>query len=616
MKKILFLLLPLCSFSQTEKEREFIRTQSNAQTVLDIKGYYKEYMEQQSLLIEKFKRENKQIDVNVLSLQRIVDGQPVFFETDNATSVSSIRGNAVYPGGSLGLNVTGAGIYAGVWDGGRIRDTHQELVGRTFIDDASTSLVQHGTHVTGTIIAQGVNPLRRGFAYQGLARCSDWNNDINEMISFADQGYLVSNHSYGNNAASLQIAYFGNYNSQSREVDDAMNAYPYYQIVKSAGNDNGNTALSQYNIKGGYDLINGVSTAKNVLTVAATENVGIYNDASDVHIASFSNWGPTDDGRIKPDLAAKGVNIFSCNSTSDTAYTQLSGTSMAAPAITGSILLLQQHYHNLTPSAFMKAATVRGLLCHSTREAGLTPGPDYQFGWGLADVSNAAVLISGKGNSTILSELTLSNSQTFTRTFTINAVQDIKASIAWTDPTGFSNGSGVEDDRTPRLINNLDLKILKDGVTYYPWKLDPDNPTQEATNTGDNNVDNVEQVQIFNAAPGTYTIQVTHKAVLVNGSQDFSLIANGSLGLSLNTDDFVADNEFFVYPSPASEVLHFSNPNSLDIDNIRIVDISGKTVYENNEPTDSINISNLQSGVYFISFKTDARTFVKKFVKQ
>lgn len=616
MKNFLFLLVPLLSFSQNEHERQAIQSVSESKKVSVIKDYYKSYMDEQNRLISQFKAENRHLDFNLLSLQRVIDGQPIFFQTENATSVASVRANSVYPGGSLGLNVTGAGMTAGIWDGGRVRTTHQDLTGRAIQVDGATAVNQHATHVTGTVIGQGITLSRRGFAYQASAQCNDWTNDITEMFNFATSGYLVSNHSYGNIAANLQTPYFGNYNSQSREIDDIMNVFPYYQVVKSAGNDNGNTALMQYNLKGGYDLINGTSTAKNIITVAATEHVGTYNDPSDVEIASFSNWGPTDDGRIKPDIAAKGVGIFSTNSSSDTAYTQLSGTSMAAPAVTGSIVLLQKHYNNLNPATFMRSATTRALICHTTREAGPMPGPDYQFGWGLLDVYNAAQLISGKGTTTIMEELTLQQSQTYTRTFTITSPQDLKATIVWTDPTGFSNGNGVEDDRTPRLINNLDLKIIKDGTTYYPWKLDPDNPSGAATNTGDNDVDNIERVEIFNAAPGTYTIQVSHKGTLQNGTQDFTLVANSANGLTLNAPDFIADNAFFVYPNPAADMLYFSNPDHLDFSGVSITDISGKLVFNGTAQTTAIDVSGFQSGVYFVKFVTAEKAYIKKFIKK
>lgn len=617
MKKIILLLLFVnYSFSQNEVERNRIVDSYNKSAVDSIKLGYQNYMSEQNYLISEYLQKNQQSNMDRFSLQRIVDGNPIFFATDNASSVSSIRGNSLYPGGSLGLNVTGQGITVGVWDGGKVRDTHQELTGRITLGDSSTDLSSHGTHVTGTIIAQGVVATRRGFAYQASGMTHDWTNDINEMITYASSGYLVSNHSYGNIAANLQTYYFGNYNSQSIEIDNVMNAFPYYQVVKSAGNDRNNTSIFQVNLKGGYDLLSGVSTAKNVLTVAAVEEVNTYSGPEDVVMSSFSNYGPTDDGRIKPEISAKGVNIFSTNSTSNTAYTQLSGTSMAAPAITGLIALLQKHYNNLYPSTYMKAASVRGLLCQSVREAGLSDGPDYEFGFGLADGYNAANVITNKGSSAIFSELNLANSATYTISFAINTVQDINVVIAWNDPTGSSNIVNDEDNRTPRLKNNLDLKVIKNGNIFYPWKLDPDQPSAAATNSSDNDVDNIEKIQIFNAEPGNYTIQVNHKGSLVGGSQDYTLIATTTNGLTLNSPDFVADNNFFVYPIPAKDLINFSNPNNFDVKQVTITDVTGKLVVSN--PTissNSIDVSNLQAGVYFITFTTDGGSTVKKFIK-
>lgn len=617
MKKFLLLLLiASAGYSQTTEEKRKIVSSYNKAVTDSIKLEYQNYIAEQNRLIADYLKNNPHENTEFSSLQRIVDGQPIFFTIDNATSVSSIRGNALYPGGSLGLNVTGQGVTVGVWDGGKVRDTHQELTGRITLGDSETDLSSHGTHVTGTIMASGVVASRKGFAYQASGITHYWDNDINEMITFAANGHLVSNHSYGNIASNLQTYYFGNYNSQSIEVDNVMNAFPYYQVVKSAGNDRNNTSLLQVNLKDGYDLLSGVSTAKNVLTVAAVEQVTVYNAPEDVIMSTFSNYGPTDDGRIKPEIAAKGVNIFSTNSTSNTAYTPLSGTSMAAPAITGLIALLQKHYNNLNPSNYMKAASVRALLCQSAREAGLNPGPDYEFGFGLADGYNAANVITNKGTTSIFDELNLPNTTTFTKTFSINSTQDINVIIAWNDPTGNSNVINDEDNRTPRLKNNLDLKVIKDGTTYYPWKLDPDLPTEAATNNSDNDVDNIEKVQIFNAGAGTYTIQVSHKGNLQGGSQDFSLIATTTNGLTLNSPDFIADNNFYLFPVPAMDVINFSNPNNFDVKEVLITDITGKLVAVNPVITsNSIDVSNLQSGVYFIKFTAEGFSTVKKFIK-
>jgi len=61
------------------------------------------------------------------------------------------------------------------------------------------------------------------------------------------------------------------------------------------------------------------ANAKNILTVGAVEGIpGGYNRKEDVIMSSFSSWGPTDDGRIKPDLVADGVGVYSTNASTNT----------------------------------------------------------------------------------------------------------------------------------------------------------------------------------------------------------------------------------------------------------------------------------------------------------
>src|SRR5690606_10413598 len=150
----------------------------------------------------------------------------------------------------------------------------------------------------------------------------------------------------------------------------------------------GNTQQYQYNqapntgtAADAHDLLLGYALSKNGLTVAAADEV-VFDDQQNIksaQIASFSNFGPTDDGRIKPDITGEGVNVYSAYSDTNTSYEAQSGTSMAAPGVTGALLLLQQYYKE-THADFMKAATVKGLSLHTADEAGDDPGPDARFG--------------------------------------------------------------------------------------------------------------------------------------------------------------------------------------------------------------------------------------------
>jgi hypothetical protein len=267
----------------------------------------------------------------------------------------------------------------------------------------------------------------------------------------------------------------------------------------------------------------------------------------------------------------------------------------------------------------MRASTVRGLICHSAREANFYPGPDYEYGWGLADGLAAANIITNRNVSTILEENTLNTGEPFTKQIVITTAQQLSATICWTDPTGSGNIAGNVDNTAPRLKNNLDLKILKDGEIYYPWKLNPADWFMEATRDTDNDVDNIEKVQIDLALPGVYTIQVTNKGTLSasGGSQVFSLIASGSVGISLGNNGVDFNDSIVLYPNPVKNVLGFSVPNNDEVTNVAIFDILGKQVKSAATLVgNSIDLSDLAGGIYMARFTYNGASFTKKFIKE
>jgi subtilisin-like proprotein convertase family protein len=393
-------------------------------------------------------------------------------------------------------------------------------------------LSAHATHVTGTICQNKTNsPISRGMAFDASVWANDWGNDTLEAIEQAQEGLLVSNHSYGFGAFDAQgvlqlpVFYFGAYIQTSRNWDLIMNQFPNYLMVTAAGNDRQSQA-SMTN-KGGYDIISGTKTTKNNITVGAINNMPTYTNSSSPVMSSFSSWGPCDDGRIKPDIVAKGVGVVSTTSTGATsATTTMSGTSMASPSIAGGLLLLQQHYNNVNGN-FMLAATLKGLALHTASEAGTAVGPDYAFGWGVLDCTAAANLISKNGLTSRIQELTLNSGQTIVMNIKAgnSALIPLMASISWNDPAGATN-PGVIDSRIPVLVNDLDIKLSKVEDNFFPWKLDPANPANAAT-TGVNNVDPFEKIQVNNAT-GTYTLTISHKGTLA-APQKFSLITSGEL---------------------------------------------------------------------------------------
>ena len=470
---------------------------------------------------------------NALLVGVFDDGTPKYYTTDNREGAITTRTDRVHTDGVAGLDLNGENMIGGVWDGGRVRDTHNLLEDRTTQIDNPGSISSHATHVSGTMVGSGsqVNGQAKGMAPMAELLTYDFGADEPEMTNAAANGLLISNHSYGIASSNVPLWYIGYYDSNARDIDRIVYNAPYYLPICSAGNDR---QSGENPADGGYDYLTDKSVAKNNIVVAATFEVLEYEDASDVFMSSFSSWGPTDDGRIKPDISAKGVNMYSASGGSNASYTNMSGTSMATPNVSGSLLLLQQHYNDLN-GEYMLASTLRALALHTADEAGFAPGPDYRFGWGLLNTQHAAQVISQDGTESMIITETLDANDVYTYTFKADGTQDISATIAWTDPAANPLPGGNEDVATPSLVNDLDLRISQDGgVTFLPWVLDVATPTAGAT-TGDNVVDNVEKIEINTPEAGDYIVRVSHKGqLLVNDSQVFSLVIEG-----ISSEDFM-----------------------------------------------------------------------------
>ena len=477
----------------------------------------------------------KDADGNLSELMRLSpEGLPIYYSTQNVNAAKSTRANHLNTGGTLGLNLNGQGMVVREWDGGNVRTTHNAFGGRvTVIDDpTNTTTVTHSTHVCGTLVASATPAAAKGMAYQATARTFNWDSDDSEAISEAQLGMLISNHSYGvpitTSGTTLPSWFIGSYSSDAYVWDELAYNAPYYLAVMSAGNDGTNNDNPEP-ISFGYDKLVGNKTAKNNLVVASCADVNAAADgtvtSANINISSFSSQGPTDDYRVKPDITGNGENLTSTSNSSNTATTVLSGTSMASPNVAGTLVLIQQHYKNVTNS-FMRAATLKGLACHTADDAG-DIGPDAVYGWGLLNAKKAVETINANGLTSWISEENLNTGQVFTMNVNSTGTTPLMASITWTDLPGTpNNGNLPANDTTAALVNDLDIRITKNTTTYFPWRINPD-PSSPSIRTGDNNVDNVEQVKIDSPTAGQYTITVTSKGTLVTGRQKYSLIITG-----------------------------------------------------------------------------------------
>jgi hypothetical protein len=175
----------------------------------------------------------------------------------------------------------------------------------------------------------------------------------------------------------------------------------------------------------------------------------------------------------------------------------------------------------------MRSASLKGLALHTADEAGNNPGPDYIFGWGLLNAKRASQVIKKDVHQVVIDELVLEGGSIYFRTINVPEGTDLRITICWTDPQGMPVGPQL-NPRDVMLVNDLDL-IVQDASfnTYYPYKLDYNNPSAAATNDGKNDVDNVEMVFIPQAEGGNYTIMITHDGMMENNEQAFSIIITG-----------------------------------------------------------------------------------------
>lgn len=350
----------------------------------------------------------------------------------NINAADTTNADQLWAGGGLGLNLTGSGVTVGIWDGGPVRSTHQELSGRVTVVDGGTP-ADHATHVAGTIGATGVNSAAKGMASSVLIRSRNWTNDIGEMASDAWRIQL-SNHSYsyvrgwawnvvttpghpggvdrwfGDRAVSgTEDRWFGSYSSTGVALDSVIYDNPHLLSVWAAGNDRGDvftnyagngrylawfsTAPASFheNVGGGYYVVSATTghpapptdgnggtgydtlsndgqTAKNVLVVGSiVDHTVDPQNGGTISVSSFSSYGPTDDGRLAPHVVANGSSLTSSLATSNTAYGSYSGTSMAAPNVTGTAALLNQHYKSVS-GAIPMAATQKAYLVHTATD--------------------------------------------------------------------------------------------------------------------------------------------------------------------------------------------------------------------------------------------------------
>jgi hypothetical protein len=317
----------------------------------------------------------------------------------------------------------------------------------------------------------------------------------------------------------------------------------------------------------GFDTILVPGTAKNALTVGSVRDVYHvvggqtnwgYTTNSVVSVSSWSAAGPTDDGRIKPDVVAIGeanpsvrpFAIVTPRHFTDTDFQQTAGTSFAAPSVTAGFALMLQRRNQIFPSLDpdiddWRGSTLKALAIHTADNLG-DPGPSYITGWGLfnaVSMVRQTELDAFDGRGTHIKEIFLDIDESLSWWVYSDGSEPLKVTIAWSDPAGDPPLTLTVDDPTPMLVNNLDLTIQDESQseTWMPWILDPDltNKTEaaraDAATAGYDDRNNVEQVYIAEPDEGYYLITVEHAGGHSGGpsptGQWVSVISSGDIPL-------------------------------------------------------------------------------------
>ena len=482
--------------------------------------------------------------------------RPLYITTQNVnaaktTGANLVRLNAGYDP-LLASPASGEGHYVNVNDHGTVYE-HTEFqlpdnggsrIVYTEVYDAGNR--SHMTHVTGTVAAWGYNSSLIGMAPRLWIRShiQQSNSDVTGYgMLFPGQNHTAINPRtgeaelksiMGTTSLGWDLTNHNNciYTSSSASFDTVLRDYPYYAHFFAASNNGSNYQT----------LGNDWPMSKNVFTIGSVSDVSRDADGNYIsggNVSSFSSRGPTFDGRIKPDLTANGDWLTSTDGANDTS--NKSGTSMATPNASGSATLLMDYIFRKLPGHYVRSSTIKALLANTATDRG-NAGPDYYYGWGIINVKTAADVVKRYGNdpaSRVVIEDELSPNQTWTATYTYNGSGPIRATLAWIDPAGSSQIAGTTD-RSPRLVNNLNLRLTSAGGTVYQPYVMPytigsggtpafDNSLfGAAAVTGDNVTDNVEQVFISAPPAGTYTLTVTHAGSLQNNNpQKFSLAVTG-----------------------------------------------------------------------------------------
>lgn len=452
--------------------------------------------------------------------------------------------------------------------------------------DPTSLQITHGNGVFGALVANsGDGQLDAGdgsyyFAEGGFAYLNSFYDSGPEFDGLLEELEILSVQVQNHSALSAGT----DYGSTSAILDDiALNRSVL--MIAAAGNSDEQAGLFSER-----------SNAKNFLSVGAVDDANsLYDFADDQYeggdhsydFFSFCpeghfSFGPTSDGRLKPDLVYFGQSIKTVGS-NDSAPQCMSGTSASTALVSGQASYLFQTWSEgeflesvdttMSQQTELHPMTAKALLVNSAMQYNL-PGDDVirdgiatmpreRQGWGLVDLP---FLMSKKDDYYIVNRSPWLE-QNRTHLYRLRVMTDqpeLKITLSFFDPGGESFGNGSP------VVNNFDLLVIAPDGTRYNGndgllgdtakQYSSRSSSSAAWETADK-INNIENIFLKNPLPGVYRVYV--KAAEINQGTDIDqaerLASNYSL-VAVNAKKYVTQTggcqgAHSVLPAPSVSVL-------------------------------------------------------------